>query len=98
MHPELLDRLAHEFVDGGWNTKQIMKLIVTSRTYQQASVVRSELIDIDPNNRLYARQSAFRLPAEMVRDNALSISGLLDFPPESLRCRLASVLRYTPPR
>ena len=77
VHPELLDRLAHEFVESGWNVKAIMKLIVTSRTYQQSSVGRSDLMDLDPHNRLYARQSTFRLPAEMVRDNALAISGLL---------------------
>lgn len=77
VHPELLDRLAHEFVESGWNVKAIMKLIVTSRTYQQSSVGRSDLLDLDPNNRLYARQSTFRRPAEMIRDNALAISGLL---------------------
>ncbi len=77
VHPELLDRLAREFVESGWNVKSMMKLIVTSRTYQQSSVGRSELIDLDPNNMLYARQSTFRLPAEMVRDTALAISGLL---------------------
>lgn len=77
MHPELLDRLAHAFVESHWDTRATMKQIVNSRTYQQSSVVRSDLTDIDPTNRLYARQSAFRLPAEMVRDNALAISGLL---------------------
>ena len=77
VHPELLDRLTHEFVESGWDVKAMMKQIVTSRTYQQSSVGRPELIDLDPNNRLYARQSTFRLPAEMVRDNALAISGLL---------------------
>lgn len=77
VHPELLDRLAHEFVESHWDVRAMMKLIVTSRTYQQSSVARSEMVDVDPNNRLYARQSMFRLPAEMVRDNALAISGLL---------------------
>ena len=77
VHPELLDRLAHAFVESGWDTRAMLKQIVTSRTYQQSSVVRSELTVIDPDNRLYARQSAYRLPAEMVRDNALTISGLL---------------------
>lgn len=77
VHPELLDRLAHELVESGWNVKAMMKLIMTSRTYQQSSVGRSDLTDVDPNNRLYARQSVFRLPAEMIRDNALAISGLL---------------------
>ena len=77
VHPELLDRLAHAFVESGWDIRALMKLIVTSRTYLQSSVPRSELSEVDPNNRLYARQSAFRLPAEMVRDTALAISGLL---------------------
>ncbi len=77
VHPELLDRLAHGFVESDWDTRAMMKLIVTSRTYRQSSVVRSELVNVDPNNRLYARQSSHRLPAEMVRDNALAISGLL---------------------
>ena len=77
VHPELLDRLAHEFIENGWDTKALMKLLVMSRVYQQSSVPRSELLDVDPNNRLYARQSAFRLSAEMIRDNALAIGGLL---------------------
>lgn len=77
VHPELLDRLAWEFIENGWDTKALLKLFVTSRVYQQSSVPRSELLDTDPNNRLYARQSAFRLPAEMIRDNALAIGGLL---------------------
>jgi hypothetical protein len=77
VHPELLDRLAHAFVESDWDTRAMMNLIVTSRTYQQSSVVRSELTGVDPNNRWYARQSADRLAAEMVRDNALAISGLL---------------------
>jgi mono/diheme cytochrome c family protein len=77
MHPELLDRLAHAFVESGWDIRAIMKLMVTSRSYQQASVGRSDLLAADPKNRFYARQSAFRLPAEMIRDNALSIGGLL---------------------
>ena len=77
MHPELLDRLTHAFVESNWDIRAMMKQIVSSRTYQQSSVARSELTSIDPHNRLYARQSAYRLPAEMVRDNALTISGLL---------------------
>ena len=78
VHPELLDRLAHELVDNDWDLRPVIRLIVTSRTYRQSSVASAELRRIDPNNRLYARQSAFRLPAEMVRDNALAISGLLN--------------------
>jgi hypothetical protein len=77
VHPELLDRLAHAFVESGWDIRAMMKRIVTSRTYQQASIGRADLLEQDPGNRLYARQSAFRLPAEMIRDNALSIGGLL---------------------
>ncbi len=77
MHPELLDNLALEFVASGWNVKHIVKQIVTSRAYRQSSLESPELRDRDPENRLIARQSRFRLPAEMVRDNALAISGLL---------------------
>ena len=77
-HPELLDRLAVEFYEGGWDIKQIIKEIVMSRAYRQSSVASAELISRDPNNRLYARQSRFRLPAEFVRDTALTVSGLLD--------------------
>jgi len=77
MHPELLDNLAVEFHESGWNVKHMMKLIVMSRAYQQSSVESDDLRKRDPMNRLYARQSRFRLPAETVRDNALAISGLL---------------------
>lgn len=77
VHPELLDRLAHELVESNWNLKAVIKLMVTSRTYRQSSVASQQLRDRDPNNRLYGRQSSFRLPAEMVRDNALAVSGLL---------------------
>lgn len=78
VHPELLDRLALEFTGSGWDVKQILKQIVMSRAYKQSSVGTPEQIARDPNNRLYARQSRFRLSAEFVRDNALAISGLLD--------------------
>lgn len=77
VHPQLLDRLAHEFVASGWNVRHLLKQVVMSRTYRQSSLETDELLQRDPNNRLYARQSRFRLPAEMVRDNALAISGLL---------------------
>ena len=77
-HPQLLDWLATEYVAGGWNTKAMMRLIVTSATYRQSSRETKELNERDPENRLLARGSRFRLPAEMVRDNALDISGLLD--------------------
>jgi mono/diheme cytochrome c family protein len=76
-HPELLDRLAVEFVESGWDVKHVVRLIVTSRTYWQSSLVSPELQQADPENRLLARQSPWSLPAEMVRDNALSLSGLL---------------------
>lgn len=76
-HPELLDALALEFIESGWDVKHMVRLIVSSQTYRQSSAPRSELVDLDPYNRLLARQSRFRLDAEMVRDNALSVSGLL---------------------
>ena len=76
-HPELLDNLAVEFVESGWDVKHMMKLIVMSRTYRQSSLEPDELRERDPYNRLYARQSRYRLPAEMVRDTALAVSGLL---------------------
>ncbi len=77
-HPELLDWLAVEFQDSGWNVKHMVKLMVLSSTYRQQSCLRPELRDIDPNNRLLSCQSPRRLEAEFVRDNALSIAGLLD--------------------
>jgi hypothetical protein len=76
-HPELLDWLAAEFQGSGWDVKHMVRLIVTSRTYRQVSATRPELAEKDPDNRLLAEQSARRLEAEFVRDNALSISGLL---------------------
>jgi hypothetical protein len=76
-HPELLDWLAREFVDGGWNVKSFVKRIVTSATYRQSSKVSAALLARDPQNRLLARGPRFRLPAEMMRDNALAISGLM---------------------
>jgi mono/diheme cytochrome c family protein len=76
-HPELLDLMALEFVESGWNVKHVLKLIAMSETYQQASVAPPELVEKDPYNRLLARQSRYRIDAEMVRDNALTVSGLL---------------------
>ena len=76
-HPELLDWLAREFVDSGWNVKAILKEIVLSATYRQDSAASKDLIARDPENRLLARGPRFRLPAEMIRDQALQISGLL---------------------
>ncbi|MGH7959688.1 MAG: DUF1553 domain-containing protein, partial [Opitutaceae bacterium] len=80
-HPELLDWLAVEFMERGWDVKALVKLIVTSATYRQSSVHRPELRDVDPQNRLLARQSARRLEAEFVRDNALFAAGLLNLEP-----------------
>jgi Protein of unknown function (DUF1553) len=76
-HPELLDWLAREFVDSGWNVKALVKRIVLSATYRQDSSASPELIARDPENRLLARGPRFRLPAEVIRDQALQISGLL---------------------
>jgi Protein of unknown function (DUF1553)/Protein of unknown function (DUF1549)/Planctomycete cytochrome C len=75
-HPELLDWLAIEF-QNGWDVKKLVKQIVMSKTYRQSSKPRPELKELDLNNRLLARQNRFRLDAEFVRDNALSVSGLL---------------------
>jgi hypothetical protein len=76
-NPELLDWLACEFVDSGWDMKQMVRSIVTSETYRQTSSATPELLAADPYNRLLARQSAFRVEAELVRDHALAVSGLL---------------------
>src|SRR5437867_8636076 len=76
-HPELLDWLAVEFVESGWDVKRLVRTLVTSATYRQTSRVSPELAERDPYNRLYARQARLRLDAEMVRDSALAISGLL---------------------
>lgn len=76
-HPELLDWLAGEFMESGWSMKHLHKLIVTSAVYRQSSDARPELITRDPNNALLARQARLRLPAELIRDNALAVSGLL---------------------
>ena len=77
-HPELLDWLAVEFRESGWNVKHIHKLIVTSATYRQSSRILPELLQRDPENVLYARGPRFRLPSLILRDVALSASGLLD--------------------
>jgi hypothetical protein len=76
-HPELLDWLACEFRDSGWDLRHMIKLMVTSATYQQSSSLRPELRDLDPNNRLLASQNPRRLDAEFIRDNALRVAGLL---------------------
>jgi hypothetical protein len=77
-HPELLDWLAVEFMESGWDMKHIVRLMVTSATYRQSSKVRPELISRDPENSLLARQSRLRLSAELIRDEALAASGLLN--------------------
>ncbi len=76
-HPELLDWLAVYFIDSGWDIKALHKFILTSATYRQSSATNSQLLEKDPENILLARGPRFRLPAEMIRDNALAISGLL---------------------
>jgi hypothetical protein len=76
-HPELLDWLAVEFVHSGWNVKALQKLVVMSATYRQSSKATPELLQRDPENRLFARGPRFRLPAEVVRDQALFVAGLL---------------------
>jgi hypothetical protein len=77
-HPELLDWLAATFRDSGWDVKGLMKLMVTSAAYRQASTVSPELQAHDPENRLLARGPRYRLDAEQLRDNVLFVSDLLD--------------------
>jgi hypothetical protein len=77
-HPELLDWLAREFVRLGWSRKQLIRGIVTSDTYRQSSAIRRDLAERDPLNVLLARQGRFRVDAEVVRDAALAVSGLLN--------------------
>ncbi len=89
-HPELLDWLASELVRRGWSRKAMVRLIVTSATYRQASQEREDASDRDPGNAWISRQNRVRLPAELIRDNALAASGLLNpavggksvFPPQ----------------
>ena len=90
-HPGLLDWLAREFVESGWDIKAIQKKIVMSATYRQCSSVSPELMAKDPENRLLARGPRYRLQAESVRDNALAASGLLD-----VRVGGPSVFPYQP--
>ena len=77
-HPELLDWLAVEFMESGWDVKHLARTIVTSETYRQSSEVSKTMLERDPENRLLARATRFRLPAWMIRDNALATSGLLN--------------------
>ncbi|MEO6789125.1 MAG: DUF1553 domain-containing protein, partial [Chthoniobacteraceae bacterium] len=76
-HPELLDWLADEFVAKGWSRKQMIRMLVTSATYQQSAALRPELREVDPLNRLLARQARIRVEGEIVRDLYLDASGLL---------------------
>jgi hypothetical protein len=76
-HPELLDWLASDWVDSGWSLKHLIHRIVSSETYQQSSAWREELAQVDPANRMLARQSRIRLDAEILRDRALSASGAI---------------------
>ncbi|MEQ9438164.1 MAG: DUF1553 domain-containing protein [Cyclobacteriaceae bacterium] len=76
-HPELLDWLAVKFRESGWDKKAMHKLIAMSATYRQSSVITPEMLEMDPDNALLARGPRYRLSAEMIRDNALSVSGLL---------------------
>lgn len=76
-HPELLDWLATDFMANGWSMKRVIKKIVTSATYRQSSGFLSRSAEIDPANTLLWRGPRFRMDAEMIRDNALSISGLI---------------------
>ena len=75
-HPELLDYLGRRFIEDGWSMKNLHRLIVTSETYRRSSKARPDLADLDPRNLLLARQSRLRLDAEIIRDAALSASGL----------------------
>ncbi|WP_236696731.1 PSD1 and planctomycete cytochrome C domain-containing protein [Rhodopirellula islandica] len=77
-HPELLDYLAIELIESGWDLRHVTRLILTSQTYQQDSRVRPELSEIDPENRLLGYHPPRRLEAEIIRDNALAVSGLLN--------------------
>ncbi|MGE5193832.1 MAG: DUF1549 and DUF1553 domain-containing protein, partial [Deltaproteobacteria bacterium] len=78
-HPELLDWLAVWYRENGWDTKALVRLLVTSATFRQESRVTPELLKRDPDNRLFARGPRFRLDAEQIRDNALFVSGLMNF-------------------
>ncbi len=75
-HPELLDWLATDFVDHGWDVKRTFKLMLMSRTYRQTSTPSAESMAKDPANDLFSRQNRFRLDAEFIRDQALAVSGL----------------------
>ena len=90
-NPDLLDWLAVEFIENGWNVKQMLRLMVTSDAYRQSSTSSPELFARDPDNQLLARGPRFRMPAELIRDLALAASGTLDS-----RIGGASVKPYQP--
>lgn len=77
VHPELLDWLARELIESGWDVKHLIRLMVTSATYRQTSKVTPDLVERDPENRLLARGPRFRMPSWMIRDAALAVAGLL---------------------
>ena len=77
LHPELLDWLAAEFVESGWDTKKMLTLLLNTRAYRQASASVAQLNELDPDNRFVARGPRFRPSGEMLRDQALAVSGLL---------------------
>lgn len=77
-HRELLDWLAVDFVDSGWDVKRMVKLIVTSDAYRRDAAIRPQQLQIDPNNRYYARGPRHRLDGEVLRDQALALGGLLN--------------------
>ncbi len=77
IHPELLDWLASEFVESGWDTKKMLSLLLNSRAYRQTSASNARLNELDPDNRFVARGPRFRPTGELLRDQALAVSGLL---------------------
>ncbi len=91
-HPELLDWLATEFMARKWDVKAMVKMMAMSATYRQSTVVSRKVLESDPYNRLYARGPRFRLDAEVIRDNALAIGGLLN-----RKIGGPSVFPYQPP-
>jgi hypothetical protein len=91
-HPELLDWLAVEFMESGWDMKRVLKTMVTSSAYQQSSRFTPEVLAKDPRNLLHARAPRFRMDAERLRDNSLAISGLL-----SPRMHGKPIMPYQPP-
>ncbi|MBX9677660.1 MAG: PSD1 and planctomycete cytochrome C domain-containing protein [Gemmataceae bacterium] len=92
-HPELLDFLSIWFQENGWDTKKLLRLMLTSASFRQDSKLTADLLRRDPENRLYARGPRFRLDAEQIRDNALFISGLIN-----LEIGGRGVRPYQPPR